>query len=92
MHRPYEAQEGRGKCGCFLDGGTKYSQQVEKGESCGEEERRGKGKKGNMIMCGRRQGVIYRETLNLTKVYSNGGWGSGKGHQKVPDARKARGS
>jgi hypothetical protein len=34
----------------------------------------------------------YRGSGNRTEVCSNGGWGTGDSYQKVPDARKARGS
>jgi hypothetical protein len=48
MYRPYEAQEGRPKCRCFilrsiLEEGTKCSQEVEDGrDSGGREEGEGK--------------------------------------------------
>ena len=35
---------------------------------------------------------MYRGSGNWTEVCSNGEWGTGGSHQKVPDARKTRGS
>jgi hypothetical protein len=34
----------------------------------------------------------YRGSGNWAEVFSSGGWGSRNNKQKVPDARKARGS
>jgi hypothetical protein len=42
-------------------------------------------------LCGRRQGRCT-EDQEIEQLCSCGGWGTGGSHQKVSDARKARGS
>ena len=58
----------------------------------GREER--KGKKSGRIRCVCVWGGRCTEDQEIEQrgVCSNGGWGTGGSHQKVPDARKARGS
>jgi hypothetical protein len=53
-HRPYEAQE-EGRPKSYLEGGTKYTWEVEGRRDLGRREEED-GEKGDRIRCGRRQG------------------------------------
>jgi len=55
-----------------------------------EEERRGKGKGVGWDHMWEERVEMYRGSGNCTEVCSNGGWGTGGSHNKVPYARKAR--